>query len=98
MPWIIPGSAERNNRHGRSEPWYTRLAGRVTSMEPMERWSEDLQRDGFAIVPGVFTEVHAESIATVLDQVLKSLGDDESAIRSPEGITYAARNLLSIWP
>lgn len=64
----------------------------------MDLWRDDLHRDGFAIIPGVFAAEQADSVVQDLNQVLDRLSDQEGAVRGAEGTTYAARNLLQTWP
>jgi hypothetical protein len=59
---------------------------------------EEVQRHGFAILPNVFAQEQVESIIADLSRALSSRDGKESAIQSPEGVTYAARNLLTLWP
>jgi hypothetical protein len=64
----------------------------------MVDWIGQMDQDGFAIVPGVFS---ARDVKAVLDELTAALGrgDGEPAsIRSREGGVYAARNVLTLWP
>jgi len=67
-------------------------------MESMQTWREDLKRDGFAIVSGVFSADQVDTIVTALHRALSTYTGQESALRNAEGITYAARNLMVVWP
>ena len=58
----------------------------------MNRLRENLDRDGFAVVPGV---IDREKISTLLHAL--SVADDENAVRRRSGV-YAIRNLLSLVP
>jgi len=62
------------------------------------RWLESLQRDGYSIIPSVFTPNQVDAITKDLGQALAMPGEEASAIRNPEGITFAARNVMSLWP
>jgi len=56
---------------------------------------EAIDRDGFAILPGVFSAWEVESAVAELDGIL-CRGND--AVRSRAGTVYAARNVLDLWP
>ncbi len=59
---------------------------------------EAVRRDGFSIVPGVFTPARVDQIAGGLARALASAGCDGESIRSRQGSVYAARNVLSVFP
>jgi hypothetical protein len=56
-----------------------------------------LERDGFVIVPGVFTAAEAASIAAELSAALR-MDDQSTALRSSSGTVVAARNVLKHYP
>jgi Phytanoyl-CoA dioxygenase (PhyH) len=62
-----------------------------------ERYLEPMARDGFVILPGVFSLDGVQAILARLDQAFKKHAD-QAAIRSEGGSVYAARNILSLWP
>lgn len=60
-------------------------------------WVDEVERDGFTIVPGVFEKAEVETWTT---QLASALADPSQAtlIRSRAGRVYAARNVLELWP
>jgi hypothetical protein len=56
----------------------------------------DLQRDGFVLLPEVFSTSEVQRMRSALESALAT--DDEPAIRGDEGAVYAARNVLVLWP
>src|SRR5438876_299518 len=56
----------------------------------------DLQRDGFVLLAGVFSMHEVEAMRSGLESVLAT--EDDPAIRGDEGAVYAARNVLVLWP
>lgn len=64
----------------------------------MTRWQDQLDADGFALLPAVFTA----------DEVIKALAEwadavrehaaDEAILANDGGPAYGARNLLRLWP
>jgi hypothetical protein len=61
----------------------------------MEDTIQSLDRDGFVIVPGVFSPGQVE---TILASLQAALAQDASGVLGREGTVYAARNLLDLWP
>jgi hypothetical protein len=59
-------------------------------------WSERIERDGYAVVPGVFSSAAVESMLTGLADALTDRAD--GTMRSATGSVYGARNLLHDWP
>jgi hypothetical protein len=62
------------------------------------RLAEQLERDGFAQLPGVFNSAAVDSMTQELEAILHGEAAGESAIRSESGVVYAARNVLTLWP
>src|SRR5262249_39059774 len=61
-------------------------------------WLDALERDGYTVLPNVFT---AQAVAHMLRSLEHIFGDrigEEASIRGDEGAIYAARNVLSLWP
>ena len=59
---------------------------------------EALSRDGFVTLAAVFTREEAATMGDHLDAVLASSRADDPAILTSDGIIYAARNVLTLWP
>jgi hypothetical protein len=59
---------------------------------------EALSRDGFATLAGVFTPDEAAAMASNLDAAIAATPRDDPAILTSDGILYAARNILAVWP
>ena len=59
---------------------------------------EALSRDGFVTLAGVFTADEAAAMAATLDAAIAAAPRDDPAILSSDGIVYAARNVLTLWP
>jgi hypothetical protein len=55
-------------------------------------------REGFAILPGVFSPERVDAFLQGLTQALEGPGGEQSSLRSPGGPIYAARNVLALWP
>lgn len=56
-----------------------------------------VQRDGFAIVPGVFRAAECVALVSELEAAL-GVPSAATSIRSQQGSVYAARNVLELWP
>jgi hypothetical protein len=63
----------------------------------MAAWASEVDRDGFAIVPGVFSPAEVETLTADLTRALAE-PCEATFIRSREGRVYAARNVLELWP
>ena len=57
-----------------------------------------LERDGFATLEAVFTPAEAAAMAASLDAAIAATPPDDPAILTSEGVVYAARNVLAVWP
>jgi hypothetical protein len=62
-----------------------------------ESWVEQVERDGFSLLTGVFTAEQVDAILKGLGAALAHAGGG-SAILGHAGGVYAARNVLSLWP
>jgi hypothetical protein len=60
-------------------------------------WLPALDRDGFVVVPAVFTAAEAAAIAEELSAALAA-GEQRPAMRSGAGTVVAARNVLGLYP
>jgi hypothetical protein len=60
-------------------------------------WLQEVERDGYSVLPRVFTFSQVEVILRDLGQALSAL-KEEGVVRSDAGSVYAARNLLTLWP
>ena len=60
-------------------------------------WLPMLDRDGFVVVPAVFTATEAAAIAEELSVALAA-GDQRPTMRSGAGSLVAARNVLELYP
>ena len=61
-------------------------------------FAADLDRDGFAILSGVFSAAEVHEILRDLGDALREQPEREGSIRSSRDRIYAARNLLQVWP
>jgi hypothetical protein len=61
-------------------------------------WHNEILQDGFATIREVFTSDEAASISAELSIALCEADDENGAIRSQNGIVYAARNVLKLFP
>jgi hypothetical protein len=59
---------------------------------------EQLDRDGFVVLPGVFAAVETVTLALDLERALAISEREGQAIRSRAGVVYAARNVLELYP
>src|SRR5262245_11354590 len=64
---------------------------------PLHSWAESLARDGFAVLPCVFSPEQVERILAEWTAALEGT-HDAAKIQSQSGVTYAARNVLRLWP
>ncbi len=64
----------------------------------MEPWREQIERDGYAVLPGVFDAGFMAELTRKLEYVLNDGKTGEAAIASEEGIVYASRNVLTLLP
>jgi hypothetical protein len=62
-----------------------------------DRLTSQIERDGFALLPGVFPP---DKVDSVIQELTKALEDParEGTIRTQGGGVYAARNVLTLWP
>jgi hypothetical protein len=58
--------------------------------------AEQVERDGYTVLPGVFVPGQVEALLAGLTAALRP--DAAEAIRSDGGTVYAARNVLTLWP
>src|SRR5437870_4180310 len=65
------------------------------SKETDSAFISQIERDGFAVVPGVFNPVEVGAITTELTHALV-IG--RSGVLEQAGRIYAARNILQLWP
>jgi hypothetical protein len=56
----------------------------------------ELERDGFVLLRGVFTQAEVEAMRSTLEARLAA--ENDPAIRGDEGAVYAARNVHVLWP
>lgn len=61
-------------------------------------WLTELERDGYTILPGVFTEEAIAAMIRNLEGTFAGRAGMEASIRGDEGAIYAARNVLKLWP
>jgi hypothetical protein len=57
-----------------------------------------VERDGYALLPGVYTAAQADAMFDELAPALSAPPDGHGTMRSETGNIYAARNLLTLWP
>jgi hypothetical protein len=61
-------------------------------------WLEEIHRDGFAVLPGVFAAEEVTAILRDLTPALQLAAGRAAAVLGPAGGVYGARNLLTLWP
>jgi hypothetical protein len=61
-------------------------------------YRQAVERDGFAVLPGVFAEAQLEAVLGGLGAALEGGAGAEAAVLGEAGGIYAARNILSLWP
>jgi hypothetical protein len=59
---------------------------------------EALSRDGFVTLAGVFAGDEAAAMASGLAAAVAAAPRDDPAVLTSDGIVYAARNVLTLWP
>jgi hypothetical protein len=64
---------------------------------PLHELCSAIDRDGYALLPGVFAPGEVVAIRRALGEALAA-GEEGPAIRGSEGAVYAARNILALWP
>jgi hypothetical protein len=64
----------------------------------MDSCAEQVEQDGFALLPGVFSARQTDAIRHALDTALARASEVGSAILGRAGGVYAARNVLTLWP
>ena len=58
----------------------------------------ELERDGFTVLRGVFTDEAVVAMIRSLEGIFAERAGTEASIRGDEGTIYAARNVLELWP
>jgi len=61
-------------------------------------WLEQLEREGFALLPNAFSEEEIGSAIVEWKAVLSQHANEEAILASEDGPPYGARNLLQLWP
>lgn len=77
------------------------LEGNEYHMETLRNntaWLKELERDGYAILPNVFSNQAVANIVRSLEEIFGDRIGAEASIRGDDGAIYAARNILSLWP
>jgi hypothetical protein len=67
-------------------------------MTRLDLWLQQVERDGFALLPEVFNTEQVEHMLRDLTTALHTSTAAESLIRGPAGNITAARNILILWP
>lgn len=57
-----------------------------------------IECDGYALLPGAFDAATVAAMLAALDAVFRAHASEDASIRSQEGVIYAARNVLQLWP
>jgi len=63
----------------------------------MDTLGTAIARDGYALLPGVFTPAEVDALNAALASALQPRSA-ATAVRSDADTVYAARNILSLWP
>jgi Phytanoyl-CoA dioxygenase (PhyH) len=61
-------------------------------------WREQLDADGFALLPGVLTQSEVRAALAEWTEVCRANAADPAILASEGGPAYGARNLLRLWP
>jgi hypothetical protein len=67
-------------------------------MTKIDEVGTKLERDGFAILPGVFAAEQVAQMRNGLAAALDAAANPGAAMRSQTGSVYGARNVLEVWP
>jgi Phytanoyl-CoA dioxygenase (PhyH) len=59
---------------------------------------QDIERDGFTLIPAVYSDDECHQMAATLLAALVDYSDGAIALRRANGTIYGARNLLTIFP
>lgn len=70
----------------------------MEAMSSLPSQLAELERDGYAILRGVFSEDSIAAMIGSLKAVFAERAGTEASIRGEEGTIYAARNVLELWP
>jgi hypothetical protein len=60
--------------------------------------SEQLELEGFAILPRAFSSTEVDGFLEELARAITNPIHQKAALRGPKGSVYAARNLADLWP
>lgn len=63
----------------------------------MDSWLQEIERDGFAVVPAVYEGGGVDELTRELERALAA-PCEATSVRSRAGNVYAARNVLQLWP
>lgn len=63
-----------------------------------KRWQDELGDRGFTILPGVFSDLEADSICDTWSEAIRMSPDHPGWIRNQAGTVFAARNLIETLP
>jgi hypothetical protein len=64
----------------------------------MADWFEELDRDGYAVLPAVFGPAAVGGLVAECSLVLAGAAGDPAVLAGKGGPAYGARNLLRLWP
>jgi hypothetical protein len=81
----------------RKGAWNLARGDTYVSINP-NAWLEQVESEGFTVLPAVFSLGQVEAMIRELADVLHAPTEGEGTIRSQSGSVYAARNLLVLWP
>ncbi len=70
----------------------------MEAMRNNTTWLDALERDGYTVLPNVFTEQEVAHMVRSLERIFGERIGEEASIRGDEGAIYAARNVLTLWP
>jgi hypothetical protein len=63
-----------------------------------DRWLQEIEQDGFTVLPAVFPPEQVDVLLRELDAALGAAAGEGFTMRSEAGQVYAARNVLTLWP
>jgi hypothetical protein len=61
-------------------------------------WREQLDADGFALLPGVLAPGAVAAALAEWEAVARAHATDDAVLSGESGPAYGARNLLDLWP
>jgi ectoine hydroxylase-related dioxygenase (phytanoyl-CoA dioxygenase family) len=70
----------------------------METLRDNKAWLDTLERDGYTVLSNVFSNEAVTNIVRSLEDIFGERIGEEASIRGDEGVIYAARNILTLWP